>query len=141
MRKYYQIALNEEGVKEIAGAKHNSRILEYHKACDLKATTDEVAWCSSFVNWVMLTSGLPRTNKANARSWLTYGQDVTKKPEVGDICVFWRGKKNSWTGHVGFFAGESDTHILVFGGNQNNKVCFQKYPRVQLLSIRRPIDF
>jgi hypothetical protein len=49
----YDIATQELGVAEIYGDVHNKRILEYHQATRLKATTDEVAWCASFVNWCL----------------------------------------------------------------------------------------
>lgn len=135
---YYEIALLENGISEVVGKKHNPRVLEYHKSTTLEAKDDETSWCSSFVNWCLDQAGLKGTNSAAARSWLTFGEDVTKTPQIGDIVVFWRESKNSWKGHVGFYAGETLTHIEVFGGNQDNKVCFKKYPKLQLLSIRRP---
>lgn len=48
--EHLKIAMKELGVRELAGSKHNPRIIEYHKATSLKATQDEVSWCSSFVN-------------------------------------------------------------------------------------------
>ena len=73
--EWYKIAQKEyiSGVKAIANASHNKRILEY-----LKTTTnlpeedrnkDETAWCSAFVNWVMKKSNCVGTNSARARSF------------------------------------------------------------------------
>lgn len=54
----YEIARAEIGVQEIAGVKHNERILQYHQATTLKAEADEVPWCSAFVNWCVIIAGL-----------------------------------------------------------------------------------
>jgi len=61
------IARGEIGQKEIKGGKHNPRILEYHATTTRKATTDEVSWCSSFVNWCMTQAGYEGTNSAWAK--------------------------------------------------------------------------
>lgn len=135
--KYYEIALKEVGTHEVKGKGHNARILEYHKATSLKATEDEVSWCSAFVNWCLKQAGIIGTGKANARSWLTWGISVKAHPELGDICVFWRVDPNGWQGHVGFYAGEDATHIFVLGGNQGDEVCIKKYAKSSLLDIRR----
>jgi uncharacterized protein (TIGR02594 family) len=133
---WYAIAVKEIGVKEIAGSKHNPRIIEYHSVTTLKSTSDEVAWCSAFVNWCLKKANVRGTNLANARSFLTWGKSVAD-PKKGDICVFWRGRVDSWQGHVGFYAGETKTHIKVLGGNQGNEVSYKNYPKSQLLEFRR----
>lgn len=134
--KHYEIALKELGVSEIVGKKHNSRILEYHKATSLQASDDETAWCSSFVNWCLKGAGIAGTNKANARSFLNWGS-VVSEPKTGDVVVFWRGKKDGWQGHVAFYVSHDSKYITVLGGNQSNKVCYAKYPASQLLGYRR----
>ena len=137
MRKVIEIAKKELGVKEIAGGKHNARIIEYHKTCTMKAESDEVSWCAAFVNWCLIQANLRGTNLANARSYLKWGVSYLDKPEIGDICVFWRGSKESTQGHVGFYMGENETHISVLGGNQGNAVSIMDYPKIRLLDIRR----
>ena len=134
--KYYEIARQEIGVKEISGSKHNNRVLEYHATTTLKATTDEVAWCSSFVNWCLTQAGLLGTNSAAARSWLKWGKPVGK-PYEGCIVVFQRGN-SSWQGHVGFFVRETSTHVFVLGGNQANAVNERAYSKSSLLGYRAP---
>lgn len=61
------------GVRERPGAEHNPRIVEYHSATLLRATTDEVPWCSSFANWCLLQVFETGTWSAAARSWLAWG--------------------------------------------------------------------
>lgn len=133
----FSIVCKELGVKEIAGGKHNARIIEYHGTTTLKAKEDEVSWCSAIINWAHIKAGVLGTNLANARSWLNWGISCVDSPEIGNVVVFWRESKYSWKGHVGLYAGETDSDIWVLGGNQNNEVCYKKYPKSQLLDIRK----
>lgn len=126
--KPFIVALNEVGIKEFEGEHHNPRIVEYHQSCDLKAKSDEIAWCSAFVNWCFMKSGMEnRTKSAAAISWRNWGE-LTDEPKVGDIAVF-RRVGSSWRGHVGFFVAEDEHRVLILGGNQGNKVSFQWYPK------------
>lgn len=54
----FEIAKTQIGIKETAGRESTLRILEYHHATYLKATSDETAWCSAFVNWCFIQAGL-----------------------------------------------------------------------------------
>lgn len=127
---WYKIAQAEAGIREIAGTKHTKRIIEYHSTTTLGAKTDEVPWCSSFVNWVVIQAGIKGTNNALAKSWITWGVKVVN-PTPGVITVIKRKDKNknldtttgSSTGyHVGFFQSSTATTITLLGGNQSNQV-------------------
>lgn len=137
---WYEIAVNEIGVKEVPGSANNPRIIEYHQATELKASLDEVSWCAAFVNWCLNKAFIKGTYKANARSFCQWGTRVTDAPKKGDICVFWREKPTSWKGHVAFYVGETKEHYIVLGGNQGNEVCIREYPKFQLIDIRRVLD-
>jgi len=132
---WYNVALKERGVTEIRGNKHNDRILEYHQASNLKATTDEIAWCSSFVNWCLTQAGFFHLHSAAARSYLKWGAEC--KPYTGCVVVLKRGN-SSWQGHVGFFVKQDKTHVWMLGGNQGNKVCIKPYLRSDVLGYRTP---
>ena len=134
---WYVLAMSEIGVVETYGSKHTPRILEYHKATSLKATTDEVAWCASFVSWCLEKAGVPSTRSAAARSYLKWGKPLTI-PRRGCVVVFKRGN-SSWQGHVGFFVEETtDGKIVVLGGNQSNSVRTSRYSKKDLLGYRWP---
>lgn len=133
---WIRAALEEMGQAEVPGPKHNKRILEYHSTTSLQAEQDEVPWCSSFVNWCFKRALIRGTGKANARSWLTWGYPM-EKPVVGCVVILSRGT-NHLQGHVGFFWQEDDATVTVLGGNQNNRVCFKKYPRENVLGYRWP---
>lgn len=135
----FEIAMKELGTAEIFGDTHNERIVEYHAATSLRATSDEVAWCASFVNWCLKKASITGTNSARARSFLTWGVAVSlEEAQRGDIVVLSRGV-NVQFGHVGFFAGQEGKSVLVLGGNQSNKVSISPYPLHRILSIRRAI--
>jgi len=134
----FALAIKEIGQKEIAGAKDNPRIIEYHSSCKLKATHDEIAWCSAFVNWCITKARGKGTDSAMARSWLIWGNKA-EVPQAGDIVVFKRGN-NGISGHVGFVAKTPkwyDIFIKVIGGNQSNMVCQSNYLRSSVLGYRR----
>lgn len=133
---WYKIALKEIGVQEIKGPGFNPRIIEYHAKTTLKATEDEIPWCSAFVNWCMSKANIKGTGSAAARSWLKWGRGIVA-PVVGCICVFKRGNSD-WQGHVGFYAGESDSQIIVLGGNQSDQVKYSFYKKDDLLGFRWP---
>lgn len=134
----FGIAREEIGVKEVTGRGSNSRIIEYHKATELMASNDMTPWCSAFVNWVCDQAGIPKTNKANARSWLLWGEKITE-PEIGDIVILSRGS-SSWQGHVGFVAEKPTSlspFIKVLGGNQDDSVNISPYMKARVLGYRR----
>ena len=137
--RWLQIAQQEEsrGVHEVSGAQHNPRILEYHQTTSLGASTDETAWCSAFVNWCIRQAGVVGTNRANARSWLSWGHALVT-PRYGCVTVLWRGAPNGWQGHVGFYIRETGSHVYMLGGNQGNAVNVRPYPKRRLLGYRWP---
>ena len=78
METLLKIAINELGTEEIVGNEHNPEVLKYANDTDIKGiTSDEIPWCSTFVNWVAMKAGLQYSKKANARSWLNVGKKVT----------------------------------------------------------------
>jgi len=157
---YYVAALEEMGVEETPGEEHTPRVLEYLKTVGL-GEDDETPWCSAFMNWCVIQehrgddgdyyyegkmhpadslSHKVGTGRANARSWLGWGKEVSRsEARKGDVVVLWRGSPRSWKGHVGIFEGWSGNKVMLLGGNQGNKVTIAAYPSVRVLSIRRQI--
>jgi len=131
------IALSQIGIKEIVGKAHNKEVLKYFSEIGHAwVKDDETAWCSAFVNWVCKKAGRSYSGKLNARSWLSVGTPI-KEAELGDIVIFWRDSKTSWKGHVALFVRETPSWVYVLGGNQNNQVKIQAYPKSRLLGYRR----
>lgn len=114
--------------------KDSPDVMVYHSTTDAKDTNDETAWCSSLVNWVITKSGRKGTDRAMAKSWLTWehGAEVTT-PQEGDIVIIrnaLKDKKDPDTNgnllykpgyHVGFFISRTKDKITILGGNQGEE--------------------
>lgn len=133
--KWLQIALGELGTSEVRGGE-NPRIIEYHAHTSLKASEDEVPWCSSFANYCIDKSGLNGTKQALARSWLKWGEKI-EDYRRGAVIIFQRG--NSQTlGHVAFVLRDLGDRVEVIGGNQGDCVSIASFPKNVVLGIRWP---
>jgi len=131
------IALSQYGLKETPGAASNPVILQMAKDCGFKDyTSDGIAWCSLFMNWVMWKALKPRSNSLLARSWINVGEAV-QTPVMGDIAVLWRVEPNSPYGHTGIYISESDTHYYLLSGNTDDMVNIAPFRKDRLLGFRR----
>lgn len=85
-------------------------------------------WCASFVNWCLDKAEYPIAKPpAKSRSFEKSVEFLkVSEPIYGAIAVFKRGKSAA-TGHVCFVYSRSKTagHIVVLGGNQDDKVTFE----------------
>lgn len=126
------------GTKEIAGAQHNSTIVEMLRHVGIRWGGDETPWCAAFVNWVLENAGVDGTGSAMARSFMKWGESVPlNQANPGDIIVLWRKSKDSASGHVGFLQAIDGRYLVLLGGNQGNRVGSKRYPLRRLLSVRR----
>jgi uncharacterized protein (TIGR02594 family) len=139
--RWLEIALAEIHVAEAPGHRDNPRIVEYLRTTTLASRAasmhDETPWCSAFVNWCFLKAGVTGTLRANARSWLDWGQPLMM-PRVGCVAVFSDPVRGPEAGHVAFYERETPMLIYVYGGNQHNRVCLAPYERAHLLGYRWP---
>lgn len=124
-------AERELGVHEIAGRKHNPRIVWYHSFTSLQASDDETPWCSAFVNAMMKLAGEMGTNSAAAISWKQWGRGL-RAFQYGCVCVFTRPGGN----HVAFGLWEDDEGIFCLGGNQSDSVCISRQQKSRLIAMR-----
>lgn len=132
-----EIALTQYGTWEWPGKQTNPRVLNYFKEIGQKwVKDDETAWCAAFANWCLVKAGKPQTGSLAARSFLKYGVS-TKKPQLGDLAVFWRGTKTGAEGHVAFYISETPSFVYVLGGNQSDQVNIQKHSKATLLDYRQ----
>ena len=98
-------------------------------------------WCAAFVNAVLEESDIPSNNNhmypLTARAFFDWGKTVNKEDiQPGDLVIFPRGSA-SWQGHVGFFAGATDTYWIILGGNQDNTVSYKLFKPSRAIGIRR----
>lgn len=138
---WMDIAVKELGQSEIPDnngpAISNPRIIEYHSTAG-NHSNDDIAWCASFVNWVMSQAGFEGTNNAWALNWKGWGQTLDE-PAYGSIAVI------DWPeggGHVGFVVGEtSNGKIVLLGGNQGNMVNYTPFSTSYIVSYQYPVGY
>lgn len=140
------VALAEEAnpPREIPGAAHHPRILEYLRASAAwVAQTDETPWCASFVNFCLVRAGYPGTDNPGARSffWNKANQFVfLPGPRLNCIGVIRRepfsarkfhdDRWETGAGHVGFVVGHDAETVTLLGGNQADTINRTRYPRM-----------
>lgn len=125
------------GMREIAGAASNPKILAWGRSAERWYVNDDIPWCGAFV-FAQFAAALPdETLPAHplyARNWATFGAGL-KTPAPGAVLVFERGPK---AGHVGFYVGEDRTRLRVLGGNQSNAVSETWIAKSRLIATRWP---
>ena len=102
-------------------------------------------WCGDFVE-TCIALALPNealpNNPYGARNWSSFGREIPADGlRMGAILVFWRGSRDGWKGHVGFYNGEDANHYSVLGGNQGNRVSVARLRKERLLTARWPSTF
>lgn len=135
---WVKTAMKEIGTREIHGKKHSDRVLEYHSVSG-GYSEDEVPWCGSFVNWVLINSHIIDTVRipARAKSWLGFGVS-SEIPIIGSIAV----KSRNGGGHVCFVVGkDKNGNLYCIGGNQSDEVNIRLYPRGSFIDFRVPTHY
>lgn len=99
--------------------------------------SDDTSWCGLAMGyWTTKAGGQPPKNYLAARQWLKSGTAVTE-PQVGDVCILWRGTPDGWEGHVGLFVSRRGSMLYLLGGNQGNVVTVSSFHADKLLGFRR----
>lgn len=124
------------GLREIAGPKHNPRILDMWAAA--KASwfkDDETPWCGAFMALVMIQCNIvPPKEAVRAISWATWGKAC--KPQVGAVGV----KQRTGGNHVFMIIGKTadGLYYKCLGGNQGNMVSIIDIMVSQVTAVRWP---
>lgn len=134
--RWMTIARGYIGTREIAGPKHNSKIMGWLSRLKSWIKDDETPWCGTFVAAVMQEAGLPYPKEfPRAKAWAEYGANLRSTHVApGAILVFSR----EGGGHVGFYVGEDSTAFHVLGGNQSNSVNITRIAKARCIAIRWP---
>lgn len=146
---WMRYAIHEIGITELADAgRDNPRISEYQRATGT-TPDDEIAWCSSFANWVMRRAGITTRGSAVASSWREWGVDTPAR--YGAVIVLLQAGrtepgKDQPGAHVAFLIRETADRYMVLGGNQGKEgsgsVCLTTFPKSgwRCLALRWPKD-
>jgi uncharacterized protein (TIGR02594 family) len=125
------------GLKEVFGPQHNPVIVKMFHDIGYNWVNDyETAWCSASLNYFCKKLGYKRSGELDARSWLKVGLPVSE-PLLGDVVVFWRGSIDSWQGHVGIYINTQGNQVYCLGGNQENMIGINPFPKSRVLGYRR----
>ncbi|MCI4589809.1 TIGR02594 family protein [Sphingobium sp. BYY-5] len=126
-------------MREVVGPGNNPKIIDWAKHTGIDYDSDDIPWCGLFVahcvSATLAGEALP-ANPLGARAWQRFG--TTCERTLGAILVFWRGSRNGWLGHVGFYAGEDGSAYHVLGGNQGDSVSITRIAKDRLLDARWP---
>jgi uncharacterized protein (TIGR02594 family) len=138
---WLQEAFSVLGLSEIAGGRHEKRILAMYRAAGHEIAADEVPWCAAFVNWCLSQAGIDGTGSLMARSFTKYGKGLHRTDPIprGAIAIWPRGKPPS--GHVNIVLHDDGTYVWAIGGNQskegtNGAVTIGKYAKGQAVAYR-----
>lgn len=143
----YDVAQTYIGIEEKEGKEQSYDIMAWLTRFNSWPNRDEIPWCSAFVTEVAIRCRCNFSTSLKARSWLGVGE-VIEYPLLGDVVILRRGEGGGpedmdSPGHVGFFAGFSQTepgsnrgYIHILGGNQNNGVNVRPYPKSDVLGYR-----
>lgn len=116
---------------------HQRELMAFIATAGISLNPAEESWCAAFVNAVLQANSIPGNGKVNARAFLDWGV-ATTRPQPGDIVVLYRGDRNGWKGHVGFFMGFDPTGaVRILGGNQADKVSIEAFPVTRVLGYRQ----
>jgi uncharacterized protein (TIGR02594 family) len=139
---WFQEARRLIGIREKVGPGSAPVIIDWAKAAGISYGSDDIPWCGLFVahcvSSTLAEESLP-ANPLGARQWLKFGAPCPT-PLMGSILVFWRESRDSFKGHVGFYAGQEKTggHYHVLGGNQSDSVSIAIVKRDRLIQARWP---
>ena len=121
------------GVHEVAGGAANPLIAAMHALTTLKATSDEVPWCSSAMCKALYDAGYNHTSSAAAVSWSRYGKPLGNL-QVGAIVVL----KREGGHHVGLAECWGEKIVWLIGGNQGDAVTVAPFNRARIVALRWP---
>jgi uncharacterized protein (TIGR02594 family) len=125
------------GTLETPGPGNNPLIMSWAGELGLRGvyTADSVPWCGLFMALVATRAGkAPPASPLWALNWANWGAPAGQ-PCLGDVLVFVR----EGGGHVTMYVGEDrQGYYHCLGGNQSDKVCITRIPKVRLHAARIP---
>jgi uncharacterized protein (TIGR02594 family) len=159
---WLRLARREVGQKELKGGsqaaaaeRDNPQIVAYWRRAGIlkkkdktlwTPSNDEVPWCAAFIGAMLRDAGFPGSGEALARSYQRYGIAVMNADRVnpwfaipaGALVVLNRNSAGPTKGHVGFAVGNSKGAVQLLGGNQNDAVSIDWFPKSRIVDVRWP---
>jgi len=133
-------AIQYYGQKAVPGNASNPLVVGFfQKAGHPEIASDEIPWCSAFLNAICAQIGAPQSRSLLASSWLKVGRGVAA-PAFGDVVVFDWSKIGQTGGHVGIVISCFPGIVYVLGGNQDNEVEIAAFQTRAVAGYRRIIE-
>lgn len=131
------------GLKEIEGKLHNDEIVKFWDDAKIKlrVVDDETPWCAAFVGAMLERTGYQGTGSGMARSYANTPSLYARIPPALGAIVVLESNRGKASGHVGFMTGISadQSHILLLGGNQGNRVSEDLFKFSRIVGCYWPI--
>lgn len=126
-------ARKQIGLREVKGAKHNPKIIQWLKNLKSAWLDDETPWCGTFVAECLREADLVYPSTwYRAKDYLNLPVKLNR-PAYGCIAVFWR--KGGF--HVGFVVGiDKYGNLMILGGNQGDMVSIKPFSLDRLVGLR-----
>ncbi|MER5917930.1 peptidoglycan-binding protein [Streptomyces sp. NPDC001982] len=114
---------------EVGTVEGSARANSYGAAVGLSLSTNNYAWCATFVSWVAKQTGATPYRNTYVVGWVNqaragrYHLSVTTNPQPGDIVAFdWNGGSNFNDGHehIGIVRTVSGSTFTTVEGNTGN---------------------
>lgn len=134
-------ARTEIGVREIVGAQHNPRVVDYWSIgrVPLQVNDDETSWCAAFVCAAIEAAGTRSARTPRARGFADSPHTVPCDARLGAIVVL-SSSRGAASGHVGFLTGIGNGQLILLGGNQGDRVCEAPFSSTKLVALRWPAN-
>ena len=134
-------ARTEIGIREIVGAQHNPRVLDYWRIgrVPLQVNDDETPWCAAFACAAIEAASVRSPRTPRARGFADSPHTVECDARLGAIVVL-SSSRGPASGHVGFLTGIGNGQLILLGGNQGNRVCEAPFSASKLVALRWPAN-
>jgi len=132
---WVRVAYSEIGQTAFAGRFENPRIVEYFRSVvrSDQLRDDASDWASAFVEWSLNSAGIKGPKSLWPLAWKNWGREIAH-PEPGCVVMF----AFSSVQHVAFYLEDDGDYIKVLGGDQNNSVSIERYPKRAVVGYRMP---
>lgn len=128
------------GTHESPGEGDNPAVVQlFEDAGHPEVIHDETPWCAAFVGAILKRSGHKGTGSLWALDYEKWGEQLA---DVAYGAIATKKRKNSAGkvvgGHVFFVVGWKGDTVYALGGNQQDSVSIQEYPRQVITALRWP---
>lgn len=115
--------------------------INYHKETGLQFRSLSTAWCASFVNYCLKSSGFKHSGSAGSQSFrMSQNFSRLTAPVYGALAVYSNPAKPG-QGHVAFvYCKLKGGDLAVLGGNQGDSITFNPHKSVYIQKLKYKLE-